>query len=368
MIGPASSRFQGIQPLAAWFLLSITGGLMAYGVYVHGRTQTLIVQNVAGDRGDYSLYHRIVERVHGGEGYYDAAASELRAGGYPLRPFLTWRTPTLAWILGVLPSMDGIWGLLYVLGMTGLSVIALFLWSGVMEGQVAPWLRWICAILLAAQLWITTVLAPFQHEVWAGLGVALALALHGRGFWRTSVAAGVLAVFIRELALPLLVIMLALAWWRRQRGEAIAWLLGLVAFGAFLGFHAWMVTSHVTQADRLGPGWLQTGGWPFVLMTARANVFLLWPPSWVAGLVLPLVLLGLAGWPGSTGARVFLLVMAYVISFLFVGRPIHAYWGLLYAPLLPPGLILAPRVLGDLVRAAVRSPVPDDTRQASSGG
>jgi hypothetical protein len=70
-------------------------------------------------------------------------------------------------------------------------------------------------------------------------------------------------------------------------------------------------------------------------------------------------LLGLAGWSGAVGSRVGLTVGMYVAAFLFAGRPIHAYWGLMYAPLLPLGLVWAPRALGDLIRGICRGSVPD---------
>jgi hypothetical protein len=356
----AGTRFEGIRPAAARLLLVLTGCMMAYGIYIHGRTGTLI-QKVPFDQSDYALYSRIVDRVRAGEGYYDAAGAELRSSGYPTRPFLTWRTPTVAEMMATLPRLEGIPFLLFFLGMGVVAAGCLFLWSGVVKGQADPWLRWICLAALGLQLWITTGVAPLEHEVWGGLLIALSLGLYARGFWKASVAAGVLAVFFRELALPLPVIMVALAMWHRRKGEAIAWLAGLAVFGVFLGYHAWMVNSHVTPADRAGPGWLHMGGWAFVLKTARANVLLLWARSWVAGFALPLVLLGLAGWRGPTGTRVFLVVAAYVISFLFVGRPVHPYWGLVYAPLLPLGAIFAPKALRDLVRAAGwrRMPTPN---------
>src|SRR5207244_3739842 len=40
---------------------------------------------------DLKLYGAIVRRVHDGEGYYDAAATELRAQGYPSASLFNWR-------------------------------------------------------------------------------------------------------------------------------------------------------------------------------------------------------------------------------------------------------------------------------------
>ena len=54
--------------------------------------------------GDIALYHAIVDRVHAGENYYDAAAAELPRRGYPTRSVFNWRTPLPLWLLGVLPT------------------------------------------------------------------------------------------------------------------------------------------------------------------------------------------------------------------------------------------------------------------------
>ena len=53
---------------------------------------------------DLMLYEDIVAGVKGGGNYYAVAADSLRAGEYPLRPFLTFRLPGLATILAALPD------------------------------------------------------------------------------------------------------------------------------------------------------------------------------------------------------------------------------------------------------------------------
>src|SRR5690606_27602468 len=51
----------------------------------------------SGSRRDFDLYQAINERIAAGEGYYDAALDEQRARGFPTKPFVTVRPPTLAW-------------------------------------------------------------------------------------------------------------------------------------------------------------------------------------------------------------------------------------------------------------------------------
>lgn len=351
MIDPTRSRFQNIRPVGAWLLLVLLLALCTCGVLVRASTTTLIDPAKPGER-DVDLYERIINRVHAGEGYYQAAGSELRAGKYPLRPFMTWRLPTLAWFMAVLPSAPS--SKIVVLG---LGVSALLLWFRFFQKEGPRWMPIVGAILLIAPLRVAAIWpCPLQHETWCGVCIALSLGLYAQGYRRTSVVFGVLALFLRELALPFVVVMLVMAWWQQRKGEALAWAVGLAGFVAFLGFHAWMVNAQLTGGELKSQGWFFLGGWPFVIKTARANVLLLATPSWVAGLTLPLALLGLAGWSGVVGSRVALTVGIYVAAFLFAGRPIHAYWGLVYAPLLPLGWLFAPRALGDLIGAICRRP------------
>ena len=51
-----------------------------------------------------ALYRAEVDRIHRGEGYYQAAAAELTPRGYPTRSVFNWRTPLPMWLLGKLPA------------------------------------------------------------------------------------------------------------------------------------------------------------------------------------------------------------------------------------------------------------------------
>ena len=50
-----------------------------------------------GERVEMDLYRAIDARVAAGENYYEAAAEEHREFGIPTSPFVTIRTPVLAW-------------------------------------------------------------------------------------------------------------------------------------------------------------------------------------------------------------------------------------------------------------------------------
>jgi len=242
-----------------------------------------------------------------------------------------------------------------------LIAAALCLWVRYLHREGPLWMPIAGGVILFISL-ILDCLWPLclLHETWSGLCIVLSLGLYGRGYSLLSLVFGMLALFFRELALPFVAVMLAMAYWEGRKREALAWLLGVMAFGIFLGIHAWFVSRQLTAADVLvGPGWLHLGGWPYVIKTARANIILLTAPSWVAGLLLPFLLLGLASWSGPVGTRVALTVGVYAVAYLFVGRGYHAYWGLMYAPLLPLGLVFAPRAVGDLLRAVCRRRVLD---------
>ncbi len=343
-------RFAGLRPLYAWLLFGLTVALSVYGVWIHAGTQTLAYMPAGAglEKTDFALYERIVNRVHAGEGYYEAAGSELRAGGYPLRPFLTWRPPTVAWLMALFPNPAASRAVIIVM-----VAAALWYWTEHLKKEGGRWMSIVAGLLLLASLGVAMVWPSYlHHETWAGVCIALSLALYACGHWPMSVAFGLLALFFRELAMPYVFVMLVMAWWQGRRREALAWSLGVVAFAVFLGVHAYLVNRQLTAADvAVGPGWLHLGGWPFVIKTARANVMLLKAPSWVAGLLFPFLLLGLAGWKSPVGTRAALTVGMYAVAFLFAGRSYHAYWGLLYASLLPLGFVLAPRALRDLFQA-----------------
>jgi hypothetical protein len=166
---------------------------------------------------------------------------------------------------------------------------------------------------------------------------------------------GLVALFVRELALPYCVISLALAAWHRRKPESAAWLVGLALYGLFMTYHALQVTGRLTGADLAHKtSWIQFGGVGFLLATARMNFLLMGLPAWCTAVYLPLSLLGLAGWRGSMGHRVALATGAYAAAFAIVGMPVNFYWGLMYTPLLTFGFARSAISLRDLASAVRR--------------
>ena len=172
----------------------------------------------------------------------------------------------------------------------------------------------------------------------------------GAGAWGASLAVGLLAALLRELAAPYLLVMALFALLEGRRGEAAAWAAALAAFAVALAVHAHAVGQVTTPADLHSPGWLGLGGWPFVLSTARWTALTALGPPWVAALLLPAAGLGLLAMPGPLGRRAAAVALGYMAGFLVVGRADNAYWGLLVAPLWPLGLAQADRVPAEWLR------------------
>jgi hypothetical protein len=304
-------------------------------------------ETFAQNGGDLQLYRRIIERVHSGERYYDAAGAELRQAGYPSHSPFNWRLPIYAWVMGGLPSLG--WGRVLVclgaLAGIGLAYAVADRTGG--KGRAA-----VAALLLAgAFLWCIDGDAFLAQELWSGLLILCSILMYALDRRYSGVLFGLAAVFFRELALPYCAIAVMFALWQRRWKEAGLWALGLSFYGLFLAYHAGEVARHVTGADRTAENWIQFGGAGFVVSTVQMNSYLFNLPSWVAALYLVASLVGLAAWRSEVGLRMLTTVAAYVTAFTIVGLPFNTYWGLMYAPLLPFGLVWVPAALRDLGRS-----------------
>jgi hypothetical protein len=339
------TRMAGLSPRAALALLLALLALIGAGLAFPPTT------NPGGspDGGDAALYRQIAARVAHGEDYYQAAATEQRASFYPLKPFTAVRPPALAEAgarLGPTAADLLLWLLAIGAGIATALRVASHLRS--------PWRE--AAMLLGATsgiLFIRTGMWVW-HEAWAGVLVGLALACRTDRHWGISVALGLAAALVRELAFPVLLVMAGAAWAGGSRREACAWIIAAATVLLLLGIHMLEVEQVTRVSDRTSPGWLAFGGWRFDLALARQSSLLIQLPAWVTAIVAPLALLGWAALPGGYGLRVVTLLGLWMTTFLIVGRPDNNYWGFLMAPFLPLGLALAPAALRDLVIAGGR--------------
>jgi hypothetical protein len=314
---------------------------------------------------DSDLYGWVVERVKAGQNYYEALDELFHALDYPVRSLFNYRTPTYAWFFAALPSSGWCRGV-----GAGLLLLASIMCYGALRPE-AGLARSLTAVLLmvGSLSWLLFDRTYLYTEAWVGALIAVSVAAYARDWRGVAVAAGLLALFFRELAFPYCGVAAALALLQRRRDEAVAWIVGFGLYGLFFAWHAAQVLPRVHTADR-GVSvamWLSAGGLKSLLAMARTNFFLLPAPSWAAAVILPLGLLGLAGWRSEWSKRAALTSAAYMALFCVVGNLDNFYWGLLYTQLLALGLPLAPQALGDLPRSLVRSDTSARTKDESQG-
>ena len=176
-----------------------------------------------------------------------------------------------------------------------------------------------------------------------------------------GVAAGLAAVFFRELALPYAVLRRPSPGTAGERREAAAWLVGLAAWAAFFAPALLAASAAGRRPTPLAhrQGWVQLGGASFVLATVQANACLLLAAH--VGHRGSTSSRRCSAWPAGTrrwaGGRRLSLCL-FVAAFSVVGQDFNRYWGMMIAPLLCFGAVRAPASLWDLCRAAaVLSPL-----------
>lgn len=328
-----------LSKLVSWirsspWLALVVAGLIAWGLSGPPRATALLKSSEPGVQGsDVQMYASVTARVARGEDYYRVLASELPARGYASSPVFNWRLPTLTWFTAMLPSPAWSQGLLILVGFG-----VVMAWAVLVRREIPR------AATAAIPLLVMCIGAIFMkntsvlHEAWAGLFIAASLACWGLRQHRLSIVLGAAAILIRELALPFVVIMAAMAWRESRKNEAAAWTGVAVLFGAVWLWHA----SHVRPlipADAVSKSWLVMGGWRFVLSTSQANPFMLLLPAWLVALILPVVWAGFWSWQTALGHRLAFIVTGYLAFFMIAGRPENWYWGFLIAPLIGLGAL-----------------------------
>lgn len=297
---------------------------------------------------DLQLYDRIVERVRAGENYYTVAVEEQRARDFPVRPGLAVRLPTLAFVY----ASVGQWGLMVLAALLAVATVVAWHYR-LRDVPGGPGrLRYLLLLLVigAASGFKPHYLA--LHEVWAGMLIALSFGLYRPKRWGGALIAAALAVSIRELALPFVLLMMTLAWARGNRGETAAWLGLVLVFGAALSLHLLLVAQMTTSADPASPSWFALrglGGWTSNIVLS-SPLYLL--PGWLAAPLALLPLLGWAGWKSWFGVTGFLLCLGYGVAFMIAGRDNNFYWALIVMPVWFVGYAFVPRALASLWNSA----------------
>lgn len=325
------------------------------------------VENVAGRDNpqaerprddDLALYDRVIRRIGAGENYYAVAAEEHRAANYPLRPGVAVRLPTLAFIASALGD-TGRGAEVLVPGLLGAAVVLVgcTLWAWWRrfgdEGLDPRTRRFAMALLfMGAALGLNRYYFVL-HELWAGMLIALAMGLHRPGRkWLAALLVAALALAIREHVLPFVLLMAAMAFWRRDWKEGAAWTALILAFFGYLGWHLGQVAQQVLPSDPLGPAWLELRGLSGWLSTVVLSSNLRFLPHFIAGPLVVLAVLGWAGWKSPAGAFATLLYLGYGLAFMIAGRPDNFYWGAVIAPAMFAGLAFVPMAAKSLLKAA----------------
>lgn len=329
---PKNTRFANSPPRISYCIILIVITIIAYGLFTNES-----VNNDPTQKGvDLECQRAIVVRIHAGEGYYEAANKELRHRGYPTQSIFNWRLPFLALFLGTLPSIEiGRW-----IGFA-LALVALLLWIQGLRKEKSFGQTLIGSLLLTGILIYAGIPDLFiAHEFWAGTCIVLSLIAYSRRWVIFSLIAGGIALFIRELSLPFIIVMMIFALLEKRRRESLFWLSLTIGFLFVLGVHFYHIRNLTGNAHSIqNGGWIAFGGWPFALKTIQLHPFLILNPPWLNAILIPLLLLGLAGWKGELGTRVALLIYTYILAFLFWGQPFNVYWGVMFNMLIPLGAL-----------------------------
>ena len=323
-------------------------------VETKGFVENLAGGGVEGDKerprdDDLALYDRAIERIQAGENYYDFIVDEQRAADYPVRPGLAVRLPTLAYLDAALGEAGQM-----VAALVLMLAVLLVWWRRLGDEPGAHGRRRRMALALlfvGASLGLNRYYFVL-HELWTGMLIALAFGLHRPGKWGASFAVAALALSIREHALPFVLLMAAMAFWRRDWKEGAAWTALTLAFVAALAWHLAIIEAQALPSDRYGQGWMQLRGLSGWISNVALSSNLRFLPHWLAGPAIMLMVFGWTAWRSPAGVFGTFLYLGYGLAFMLAGRPDNFYWGAVIAPAMFIGLAFAPAGLAGLLASA----------------
>ena len=362
-MNPTSSRMADLSPPFAWWVVGMLALALVTSLWFAQQAAPIDAQPAAQAQStdpkqdeDLLLYERIISRVAAGTDYHEAAITEQRNANYPVRPFVTIRLPTLAVMIAYLgfPAAQ-----MLVMSIAGAALLA---WRHrLLSAGCARSRAMVLVLILASGLTpVATRHYVTLHEIWAGALIALSLGLHSPKSWFPSLLVAAVALAVRELTVPFVLLMLAVAAYARRYSEMAAWALLLLCYGIALAAHADAISALVGSHDPSSPPWVQFGG-------LGAAFDFAWKTSVFRGLspflAFPLITLSLFGWlswRSETGMISSLLILGYLLAFALTGRSNNFYWGLMIAPLLAVGLGFVVPALSDLSRV-LRAPKLDSS-------
>jgi hypothetical protein len=340
------SRITGLSTnqavaVALFLLLILTGALAGVSGGAAPGPRAAIEQS------DVNVHDGVVGALRGGDSYYPATARILRAGDYPLKPFLAFRLPTLPVILAALPDV------LPILLLLLLAVGTAYAWWRRLRDALARPLPVVGGMLLLTG-GMVSLLAPdvaLFPESWAGMLIALSLAIRRDDRWVEAVAIATAAMLIRETAAFYGVAMALLAFAEGRRREALGWAAGLAAFVVVLVFHAQAVAQVVGPLDPATSDAAGLHGFGFFVRGVLTATALHLLPLTLGAVLVALALFGWAMWDDGVALRVTVTLAVYAAAASVFARADSFYWAFLVSPLLLVGLAFVPDGLRDLARA-----------------
>lgn len=352
-IGGLSSRYEGwrrgpaLCVIAALLLALFAACWQPAG----GSTPAPKLRSAVTQGSDLELYRAIVKGVSVGGNYYEVAAAEQRARSYPLKPFTTFRLPTQAMLyatVGEGPMIALLWSL---------CAAMMWAWWRRLKPLMPPLQAGAALVFIAGG--IGGILQPvtgFFHESWAAILLALMIAIYRREKAWPAMIAGGAALMIRELALPMILLMGCCALLGKRWREAAAW-AGIVAlFAAYMTLHAHWVGEVVRASDLPSPGWLGLNGLQFALKSLAIVTMGISMPTALASAWIILSLFGWLslrkGWALVAG----LMLLGYGVLLALFARTDTFYWALIPAPFAFAGSAFLPNAFADLAKAIRRVP------------
>jgi hypothetical protein len=218
--GGIRTRYEGWTRGPALLLIAALIAILAIACWSPAGAPAPKLRASPAQHSDLQLYRDIIKGVEAGGDYYEVAAKEQRAAGYPLKPFYTFRLPTHATIYAAV-------------GERAMIVIVWLLCAGLMFGWWFKLRSLLPLPLLGASMFLMAgglggLLQPVTglfHESWAAILLAMMIALRRPDrVWPAMVAGGA-ALMVRELALPMILAMGGLALIEKRWREAAGWAL-----------------------------------------------------------------------------------------------------------------------------------------------
>jgi hypothetical protein len=352
-MGGIRTRYEGWMRGPALALIAALTALLAIACWSPAGAPAPKLRASPAQHSDLQLYRDIIKGVAEGGDYYDVAAREQRTAGYPLKPFYTFRLPTQATVYAALgePVMRVVVWVLCVGMMVAWCVrLRPFLPLPLLGGSM---------VLMAGG--IGGLLQPQTsvfHEDWTAIFLALMVALRRPDRLWPAFLAGAAALMVRELALPMILAMGALALLEKRWREAAGWAAIVALFGIYLAAHAFWVSQVVLPGDQASQGWSQMLGAKFALKSIAKVTWGIRMPYPIVSALLILSLFGWASVRSGWALRAFLLLLGYGAMLALFARADTFYWALIAAPLSFVGLAFLPKVFSDLAKAVVRTPYP----------